>query len=164
MANLAPGIHSNLKLTKIEYAAKDSWEAVDFLYANDDGYWKHRIFKPKKESAEKVREHINFLLSFLTDREKVKSVKGENFKDFVEKLIVLYKEEKMWNKLVHAKLFQNKDGFAFVPQSFAYGFMQEGDIPCTLEYTDWEVENELAPTASPAQVPQEEDDDLGLPF
>lgn len=164
MANLAPGIHNGLKLTKLEYTAKDTWEAIDFLFANDDGFFRHRVFKPKKETAEKVREHMNFIFGFFTDREKIKAVKGENFQDFATKLNDLYKAEKMWTKTVHIKIFQNEHGFAFIPQMFGYGFMQEGDIPCTLGYTDWEVENNLAPTMVPAGSKEDVDDSDDLPF
>ena len=167
MANLNPGIHENVSLAKLSYVEGGTWEGIDFLFAKDDMFFKHRVFKPKPENTEKAREHINYILAHFTTRDKIKAVVGKNFKDFADKLVELYKDEKMFNTKVHIKLMKNEKGYAAIPSFMTHGFMQDGDIACSLAYTDWEIANNHAPVldAVPAKAGAvDEDADDQLPF
>lgn len=167
MANLNPGIHENVSLAKIAYSQGPEWEAVDLMFAKDDMFYKHRVFKPKPENAERTRDHINYILGHFTTREKIKECKGKDFKDFAEKLVELYKDEKMYKPRVHIKLMTNEKGYANIPSFMTHGFIQDGDITCSLEYTDWEISKGMAPKMEPSQAapkPDISDDDSELPF
>ncbi len=165
MANLKPGIYPNAKLVKIEFTAKDTWKAIDLLFAHEDSFYRHRIFEPKEERRERVREHINYILSFFMTREEIKKIVGKSFEEFATKLAQVYKTNKLYEKAVHLKIFQLKNGYAGIPDLFTYGFLQDGDIPCSLEFTDWEIENNMAPTETATTIPAKEEDDTDdLPF
>ncbi len=161
MPNLSPGIHQNVKLAKVEYASKGTWEAIDFLFAKDDEFFRHRVFSPKEEHKERTRDHINFILSFFADRDEIKAVKGKNFEDFVHKLAKMLKEKRFYEKTLHIKTYQGKSGYAEIPSFITKGFIQPGDVTCSLAYTDWEIEKNMAPTISaPEAAAKDEDDDL----